>query len=202
MRGKVMSKKYLRKIFKEYKGIMKTSELYANGISKYEIKKLVHMMILERISKGYYKLTSQDISDIGIVMRRLPEAVICFDTALFFYGYSDRTPFEIHIAVDKDISKAKVKFDYPSVKPYYVEPYLLSLGVEKIKIDDTEVKIYTRDRLICDCLKYEKKMEIELFNKAITSYIKDPKKNISKLMEYAKIRRVEKKVYDKIGTWL
>lgn len=43
---------------------------------------------------------------------------------------------------------------------------------------------------------------IKLFNKAIINYIGDPKKNISKLMEYAKIRGVEKKVYNKIGTWL
>ena len=46
------------------------------------------------------------------------------------------------------------------------------------------------------------KMDIEIFNKAILNYIKDPQKNISKLMEYAKVRKVEKKVYNKIGTWL
>ncbi len=41
-----------------------------------------------------------------------------------------------------------------------------------------------------------------MFNKAIINYIKDPMKNVSKLLEIAKIRGVEKKVYDKIGTWL
>jgi hypothetical protein len=45
-------------------------------------------------------------------------------------------------------------------------------------------------------------MDVEIFNKAIINYVADPKKNISKLMEIAKIRGVEKKVYDKIGTWL
>jgi len=56
--------------------------------------------------------------------------------------------------------------------------------------------------LICDCLTYENKMDVELFNKAIQGYINDPKKNISKLMEFAELRNVTKKVYDKIGMWL
>lgn len=189
-------------LFKNHGGVMKTAELYNNGLTKYELKKLLASNILERISKGYYKLENQEISDIGIVNKVIPSAILCFDSALFHYGYSDRIPSSIHIAINKDISKSKVKFDYPFVKAYFIEPFLLDLGVEKTWIDDTEMLIYSRDRLICDCLLYENKMDIELLNKAITNYIKDPKKNISKLMEFAKIRKVEKKVYDKIGIWL
>lgn len=197
-----MNVKLIEDMFKNHNGVMKTAELYDNGITKYELKKFLASNILERISKGYYKLVNQDISDIGIVSKVVPSAVLCFDSALFHYGYSDRIPSAIHIAINKDISKSKIKFDYPFVKAYFVEPFLLELGVEKTTIDDIEILIYSRDRLICDCLYYENKMEIELLNKAITNYIKDPKKNISKLMEYAKIRKVEKKVYDKIGIWL
>ena len=197
-----MNVKLIEDMFKNHNGVMKTSELYDNGITKYELKKFLASNILERLSKGYYKMVNQEISDIGIVSKVVPSAVLCFDSALFHYGYSDRIPSAIHIAINKDISKSKVKFDYPFVKAYFVEPFLLELGVEKAMIDDAEMLIYSRDRLICDCLYYESKMEIELLNKAITNYIKDPKKNISKLMEYAKIRKVEKKVYDKIGIWL
>lgn len=189
-------------LFKKHDGVMKTAELYDSGITKYELKKLLASNILERISKGYYKLENQEISDIGIVSKVVPGAVLCFDSALFHYDYSDRIPSAIHIAINKDVSKSKVKFDYPFVKAYFVEPFLLELGVEKTTIDDTEMLIYSRDRLICDCLFYENKMDIELLNKAIINYIKDPKKNISKLMEFAKIRKVEKKVYDRIGIWL
>lgn len=159
--------KDLFSLFSKNKGIVKTSEVLKLGYTNYQIGQLVEEGIIERIKKGYYKLSSYEISDIGIVMSRLPDAVVCFDTALFHYGYSDRIPFEIHIAVNKDISKSKVRFDYPFVKPYFVEPHLLKIGVETTIIDDIEVKIFTGDRLICDCLKYENRMEIELFNKAI-----------------------------------
>ena len=180
---------------------MKTSNLYSSGVSKYEVKKLADTNILERISKGYYKLCDDDMSDIKLISLILPEGVLCFDSALFYYGYSDRTPLEWHIAVDKDISKSRVGLDYPYIKAYFIEHDLLELGVVNVEIEDVEIKIFSRDRLICDCLKYESKLDIETFNKAIINYIEDPKKNVSKLLEYAIYRGVKRKVYNKIGTW-
>ncbi len=188
--------------FFKRKKIVKTSELLSIGVTHYEIHQMLHNGTIERIKKGYYALTNQDMSELELVINQIPDGVICFDTALFYYGYSDRVPSEIHIAVNKNISKSKINFDYPAVKAYFTTPKLVTLGATKSKIDNTEVYIYTKDKLICDCLKYEHKMEIELFNKAIRSYIQDSQKNVSKLMKYAKIRGVEKKVYDKIGIWL
>ena len=46
------------------------------------------------------------------------------------------------------------------------------------------------------------KMDREIFNKAIQSYVSDSAKNIPKLMEYAKELRVQKRVKDLIGVWL
>ncbi len=64
------------------------------------------------------------------------------------------------------------------------------------------VKIYDRDRTICDVLRYENKLEKEVFNKALQYYMKDNKKNIRKLFEYADILKVKGKVHTYIGVWL
>jgi hypothetical protein len=45
-------------------------------------------------------------------------------------------------------------------------------------------------------------MDREIFNKAIQNYVKDSKKNIPNLMQYAKELRVYKRVKDLIGVWL
>ena len=47
------------------------------------------------------------------------------DTALRYYGYSDRTPGNWHLAVSKDSGKSRFRIDYPFVKPYYIEPAVL-----------------------------------------------------------------------------
>lgn len=198
----MISLEALRIAFDKKSGILQTDQLYDLGLSKYEVKKLSQDNVLERLMKGYYKLTTTDLSDPVLIQRLFPDSVICMDSALFYYGYSDRTPIEWHLAVNKDISKARFNIDYPHLKPYYLEPHLLKIGVENALYDQISLKVFSRDRVICDCLYYEMKMDVEIFNKALLNYIKDPKKNISKLMEYAKVRKVEKKVYDKIGLWL
>ncbi len=45
-------------------------------------------------------------------------------------------------------------------------------------------------------------MDKEIFNKAVQGYVKDQKKNIPNLMQYAKTLRVQKRVKDLIGVWL
>jgi hypothetical protein len=64
------------------------------------------------------------------------------------------------------------------------------------------MKIFDRDRLICECIFYENKMDRETYNKAIQCYISDTKKNIANLMKYAEKRRISKKVKERIGMWL
>lgn len=83
-----------------------------------------------------------------------------------------------------------------------MESELLPLGETKGEIDSQKVRIYDRDRTICDVLRNMNKMDKEIFNKAIQSYVKDPKKNIPNLMQYAKALRVQKRVKDIIEVWL
>ena len=64
------------------------------------------------------------------------------------------------------------------------------------------MNIFDRERLVCECLKYEDKMEREQFREGLLSYIRDKDKDAAKLMEYARERRVAKKAQSMIGVWL
>ena len=79
---------------------------------------------------------------------------------------------------------------------------LVAQSGARIQIGDNEFQIYDKERVICDCLKYEAKMEREHFQAAIQAYIKDEDKDIFTLMEYARERKVVKKVQSLIGVWL
>lgn len=195
--------KEIRDIFGKHGFLMRTAELHASKIYYDDIQKLLHDGVIEKIRRGYYHYIDEtNNSEANIITKLFPDAVICMDTALFYYGYSNRTPAEWHLAVDKDISKYKIKIDYPFVKLYFQEANSVSLGVCNGNIDSNDVKIFDRDRTICDCLRYMNKMDREIFNKAIQGYIADPKKSIPNLMKYAEVLRVQKKVKDLIGVWL
>ncbi len=83
-----------------------------------------------------------------------------------------------------------------------MKPELLKFGVTEAEYKDCKLQIFDRDRLICECVFYENKMDRESYNKAIQGYVADPKKNVSRLLEYAEKRRVLKRVKDRIGVWL
>lgn len=70
------------------------------------------------------------------------------------------------------------------------------------EMDGNPVHIYNKERTICDCLRYMGKMDKELFNKAIQSYIADSERNIPRLSEYAKKLRVTQKMKTIIGVWM
>lgn len=194
---------YYKRIFDRYGGMMRTTQLAEEKVFYQHREKLIADGYVEKVRRGYYQwVNSEDFSEAGTVTRLFPDAILCMDTALRYYGYSDRTPADWHLAVSKDSGKSRFNIDYPFVKPYYVEPTVLELGLTKGNIDGHEVRIYDKDRVICDCLRYRNKMDREIFNKAIQNYIADPEKSIPKLLEYAEPLRVKKIAKDLIGVWL
>ena len=194
---------YYKSIFDRYGGMMRTTQLAEEKVFYPQREKLIADGHVEKVRRGYYQwVNPDDFSEAGTVIRLFPDAILCMDTALRYYGYSDRTPADWHLAVSKDSRKSRFNIDYPFIKPYYLEPALLGLGLTKGNIDGHEVRIYDKDRVICDCLRYRNKMDKEIFNKAIQNYIADPAKSIPKLMEYAEPLRVKRIAKELIGVWL
>ena len=192
----------MKNVFYKNNGYASAENLRENGIAYSLVQQYVKEGKLIRIRRGFYQWHEADeTNEVATIVGLFPDGILCMDTALFFYGYSDRTPSEWHIAVNKDTSKIRFDISYPFIKPYYYEPHTLKLGTCIEVMDGIEISIYDRDRTICDCLRMVNKMDKETFNKAVQSYISDPKKNISNLTAYAKKLRVYKKVQDLIGIW-
>ncbi len=193
----------VRNMFNRHHYTMTTAELLEAKLYYADIKQLLDAGLIERIKRGYYHwIEDCGESEVVMINHLFPDAVLCMETALFYYGYSDRNPAEWNFAIDRNVSKQRTKIDYPFIKAYRVESALVTLGETKGKIDFVDVRIYDRDRTICDVLRNMNKMDREIFNKAIQGYVKDPQKNIPNLMEYAKVLHVQKRVKEMIGVWL
>ena len=195
--------KNLNDIFKDYDYVMTTAQLSAVKLYYRDIQRMLNEGLIEKIKRGYYHwIESYGKDEIVIINRLFPDGVLCMDTALFYYKYSDRTPAEWHITIDKNTSRQRTQVEHPLIKAYRVESELLTLGEANGEIDSQKVRIYDRDRTICDVLRNMNKMDKGIFNKAIQGYVKDPKKNIPNLMQYAKALRVQKRLKDIIEVWL
>lgn len=188
--------------FEKHGGVLKTSELKELGLSSRQIKKLLQEGEISKIKYGYYELADEVIPEEVMIARLFPEAVIFLESALLYYQYTDRIPTAWQIAVDRDSEKSQYNIEYPLVEPYYQELKYLSIGVTTFEVHGVKVRIFDRDRTMCDILRYEKKLEKEVFTNAVMRYYKDPKKNIRRLFEYAEMFNITKKVQSQIGKWL
>ena len=184
--------------------LIKRSELDELKLYQKDINELIYNGYLEKVRQGWYQVVEGENvkNEAALIAALYTDGVICMHSALFYYQYSDRTPLDWDIAIDRDTSKSRFKLDYPYVKPYYMERKHLEYGVVEADYEGATLKIFDRDRLICECIRNDKKMDKETYNKAIQAYINDSNKCISHLIDYAKRRNILKKVRDRIGVWL
>lgn len=182
---------------------MKTSELKASGYYYKKIQNLLKEGKIEQVKRGYYRLADEEFfSDIPIISALFPDCVICMESALDYYGYTDRIPSAWHLAVDFKSARTRFAIDYPIVKPHFIRSDRYSVGITSVSIDGRQVKIYDRERTICDLMFHKNKVDREVFNTAIQRYIEDPERMEARLMKYAKKLHVEKKVREVLGVWL
>lgn len=190
-----MSKKdIVKNAIEKASGIIKTANLINAGLTKSDITNLANDFFIERVKHGYYRLSDTNISEEQILSTLLPEGIVCVQSALFHYGYSDYTPIKWNIAVPRTISRSKLKIDEVPLKAYYIQNELFELGKTTDNFNGFTLNVYDRERTICDCFKYKNQLDSEIFNKAINAYIADDKKNLANLSKFAKQLKVYKKV--------
>ncbi len=192
----------IERLMKENGGIVKASQLYPLGLTFRMVQGLVQKGVLDHVKSGYYSMNYEQKSEEAIICGMFPDGILTMDSALYYYGYISERPFTWSIAVSKNTSKSRFKIEYPVIRPYYTEPEVLESGVSRIQTESGEMKIYGKERLICDCLKYEDRLEKDVLKRALLSYIQEEKKDIAALMEYARARKVLTKVQNRIGVWL
>ena len=194
---KMNKKETIKQVMSNMGGIAKTADFIAAGLHNYDVSEFCRSGYITRIKHGYYCLAEDNnISEEQILAALLPEGIVCVESALFYYGYSDFTPRKWTIAVPRTIAKSKLRLDAVPIQPYYIQNENFDLGVTTGDFSGVRLKVYDKERTICDCLKYKTKLDSEMFVKAINAYAADSNKNLSNLSTYAKKMKVYKKVFD------
>ena len=196
-------KTFSKQVIIEKGGIAKTSDFVAAGIPAVDIVNLCNTGYLERIRHGYYQLADGNTSsEEQLIATLIPKAIICVESALFHYGYSDFAPRKWSIAVPRSMSRTKLDIDALELQTYYVQSEIYELGKTTADFNSVMLPVYDRERTICDCFKYRSRLDHEIFSKALNAYAKDEKKNLQNLSIYAKKLRVYKKVNELMSVLL
>ena len=184
-----------KQVLIEKGGVAKSADFVAAGIRAVDVVNLCNAGYLDRIRHGYYQLAEADTSsEEQLLATLIPKGIVCVESALFHYGYSDFAPRKWSIAVPRSMSRTKLDVDALALQPYFVQPEIYELGKVTDDFEGVILPVYDRERTICDCFKYRSRLDNEIFNKALNAYANDTQKNLQNLSVYAKKLRVYKKV--------
>ena len=184
-----------KQVIIEKGGVAKSADFVAAGMRAVDVVNMCNAGYLDRIRHGYYQLAEADSSsEEQLLATLIPKGIVCVESALFHYGYSDFAPRKWSIAVPRSMSRTKLDVDALALQTYYVQSEIYELGRITDDFDGVMLSVYDRERTICDCFKYRSRLDNEIFNKALNAYANDTKKNLQNLSVYAKKLRVYKKV--------
>jgi predicted transcriptional regulator of viral defense system len=144
-------------------------------------------------ARGLYRLAeSEPLSNPDLVQVSLliPKGVVFLISALYFHRLTTQIPHWIYLALPRGTKPPKV--EYPPVKALIRSEKQYAAGVEEHTIDGIEVRIYSKEKTIADCFAYRQEIGKDIALEALKDYMLSASRNVSSLMEYARVNRVEK----------
>lgn len=175
-------------------GFARMNELRAASFQTRDIAKLVEQGKIDKVKAGLYKLPQIDIAtNINIsfveVCHAVPKGIIALASALAHYELTTFVPSEIYVAIP--LSEKPPRIKYPPIRFFYYPVRFYSIGVDEIKTSAGTVRIYNKEKTICDMFRYRKKIGENLPLEALKNYLRRKDSNIRKLHQYAVSCRVK-----------
>ena len=142
-----------------------------------------------KIKNGLYASLDVLANDWVDIDKIIPGGILCHYSAWHFYGMTTQVPDSFHIAIDRN---RKVKLPYmPDITLVYQSSNILELGVQTVLADDFSIRIYDRERSVCDAVKYRNKIGIDVMSEILNTYLKYEGRNLDRLLKYAATLRVQ-----------
>lgn len=143
---------------------------------------------LFRLRPGVFANASV-LADVMINIDALvPGGVLCMYSAWEHYELTTQIPNAFCIAIPR---KRKVVLpEFPPVTLYFWSDHLLEFGIEQASVHGHNIRVTDLERSVCDAVKYRNKIGLDVCAEILKTYLRNPRRNISKLMEYARKLRI------------
>ena len=138
-------KTVIKQVLIEKGGVAKSADFVAAGIHAVNVVNLCNAGYLDRVRHGYYQLAEAVASsEEQLLATLIPKGIVCVESALFHYGYSDFAPRKWSIAVPRSMSRTKLNIDALALQTYYVQSEIYELGRITDDFDGVILPVYDR----------------------------------------------------------
>ena len=186
--------KVLLKMLDENNGII-TAKMARNAKIPHEYFSIMTKKgLIEKVGKGLYSSKTTYIDEMSELQTTNPGVIFSHLSALYVHDLTDRAPLKMTITIPRTqnasrlIASGKVK-----VKRSNEQTHLLGIS-EASSPSGFKIKVYDKERTICDIVKNAKNTDQQILMESLKRYAHQKDKDLSKLMQYAKVLKTEKKV--------
>jgi predicted transcriptional regulator of viral defense system len=180
-------------LFREHRGILRTSEALRLGIHPRTLYALHGAGKLVQLGRGLYRLSEMpDLvhPDLVTVALKVPRAVVCLLSALALYELTTQIPHDVHIAIDSQAERPRLK--YPPLQVYRFSGPAWNKGIEIHTLDNVPVRVYSPAKSVADAFKFRNKIGLDVALEALRLYRQHSTFDVSSLLHFAGICRVKR----------
>ena len=173
------------------KGLLRASDLDAIEAPRVVLTRLIEGGLLERVSRGLYRLSSHPGSEhegLATIAAKVPQAVFCLLTALQFHELTTQLPRQVWIAMPRGSHVPRV--DYPPIKMVQMTGAVYTAGIEEHLRDGVTLRVYSAAKTVADCFKHRNKIGLDVALEALKDARAERMASADDLWRYAKVCRV------------
>lgn len=183
----------LQSLLKENNGYLFTSDVVEASISKTYMATFIRENKMEKAAHGIYIADDVWLDDLFILQKKNPSIIFSGETALYLQGLTEREYNTVSVDVPVGYNGARLRAR--GVKVHRSRQELYELGAVEIKTNfGNVVRTYDKERCFCDSIYNRDKLEVQVFQTAIQEYLFREDKNLSRLIEYAKLLKIQDEV--------
>ena len=181
-KGEMAMKEYTAK---DESGYFQISEAVKSGMTKETAMHYARDKKLIKVAHGVYQEEGAWPDPLYLLQLRNKKIVFSHETALFLHGLSDREASHPVVTVQRGYNAKHLKD--AGVVVHTVMGKWFDIGLSETETNaGNPVKVYDRERCICDIIRARKRMDPQVFQTAIRTYFSDAEKDIRKLLKYSR----------------
>jgi len=175
------------------RAVITSGDIRRAGIHSQQTTRLVAEGVLERISRGQYRLAGRAVSEhhgLVVAARAVPHGVICLLSALDFHRIGTQLPPEVWVAIERGC-RTPAAGQLP-LRVVRLAGAAFFPGIQTHRIEGEKVRIYSVAKTLADLFKHRNKIGLDVALEALREALRGRRVNMEALDRAARVCRVER----------
>ncbi len=173
------------------KQIIRARDVFALGIPRNYLPRLVQKGVLKKVGHGLYASNSSQVTEhLSLIEAacKVPKGVVCLLSALQFHKFTTQSPHQVWMAIG--VKAWTPHITSPPIRFVRMSGPALPFGVKEYPVHGGTLKVYTPAKTVADCFKFRNKIGTDVALEALRECRRLKKASMDELWAAAKVCRV------------